>query len=99
MGDFYSHGDWQVEAANEEAFRAAWLEFVGWASTQPGAGSFRLLRDLGTPGRYSSLGEWSERANVDSWKSTPEFREKLANVLQHVSEFQPSELELAASAG
>ena len=99
MGDIYSHGNWQVDAANEEAFRTAWLEFVDWAGRQPGAGRFRLLRDLSVPGRYASFGDWSDRANVDDWKNAPEFREKLANVLQHVSEFEASEYELAAAAG
>jgi hypothetical protein len=35
---------------------------------------------------------------VRDWKGSPEFRERMAQVLQHVAEFQPSELKLVATA-
>ena len=33
-----------------------------------------------------------------AWKGSPEFKERMARVLQHVSEFNPTELELVATA-
>ena len=96
MSEIYTSGTWQVDAEHEQAFRDAWVEFVDWASTRPGAGSFRLLRDLGTPGRYTSFGDWETRSDVDDWKGSPEFRERMARVLQHVADFEPRELVVAA---
>ena len=98
MSEIYTSGTWQVDADREQAFRDAWVEFVDWASTQPGAGGFRLLRDLSKPGRYASFGNWETRSDVDDWKSSPEFRERLAHVLQHVAEFDASEFVVAATA-
>jgi heme-degrading monooxygenase HmoA len=98
MSEIYTSGSWQVDAAHEKDFRDAWVDFVNWASTQPGAGSFRLLRDLGRPGRYTSIGDWQTRSDVDDWKRSPEFRERMARVLQHVADFQPTEFVVAAAA-
>ena len=43
----------------------------------------------------------SSRLNADqvrAWKSNPEFRERMAQVLQYVDEFVPSELDVVATA-
>jgi heme-degrading monooxygenase HmoA len=99
MGEVYTTGTWQPNPGSEEAFVAAWEQFAAWASGMPGAGTLRLARDLKEPGRFVSFGAWDDIEHVRAWKSAPEFRERMARVLQHVGEFHPSELELTAAAG
>jgi heme-degrading monooxygenase HmoA len=64
----------------------------------PGAGTLRLVRDTGDPGLYVSFGAWDSIEAVRHWKTTSEFRERIARVLAHVAEFHPTELTLVASA-
>ena len=54
--------------------------------------------DLHEEGRYVSFGDWSSETAVRGWKGSPEFKERMAQVLLHVDEFHPSELVLIAVA-
>jgi heme-degrading monooxygenase HmoA len=94
----YTTGAWKPNPGSDEAFVEAWSEFASWASSMPGAGTLRLVRDLHEPGRYVSFGDWESIDEVRAWKSSPDFRERMARVLQHVDDFQPTELELVAAA-
>jgi len=94
----YTSGTWRPSPGREEAFVEAWGQFAAWASTMPGAGQLRLTRDLYEEGRYVSIGDWSSESAVRTWKGSPEFKERMAQVLQHVGEFQSAELGLLAKA-
>ena len=94
----YTSGTWKPNPGSEEAFVAAWEQFAAWASSMPGAGRLHLVQDLREPDRFVSFGAWEKLDQVRGWKSSPEFRERMARVLQHVDEFQPAELRLIASA-
>ena len=98
MSTVYTSGSWQPSRGSEDAFVAAWQQFAAWASARPGAGTLQLVRDLHRPERFMSFGDWESIEQVHEWKSSPEFRERMARVLQHVDEFQPVELTLVASA-
>jgi heme-degrading monooxygenase HmoA len=98
MSVVYTSGSWQPSPGSEDAFVQAWSEFAAWASGQPGAGRLNLVRDLSEPGQFMSFGEWESIDAVRGWKTSPEFRERMAQVLQHVAEFLPSELGLVATA-
>jgi heme-degrading monooxygenase HmoA len=98
MTAVYTMGSWMPNPGREEDFVAAWSEFAAWASSQPGAGTLRLVRNLTAPERFVSFGDWKAIAAVRAWKGSPEFKERMARVLQHVSEFNPTELELVATA-
>jgi heme-degrading monooxygenase HmoA len=98
MSTIYTSGTWKPNPGSEDAFVAAWEEFAAWASTMPGAGRLQLTRDLGDPGRYLSFGDWDGRDNVQGWKTSPTFRDRLAHVLQHVDEFSSTEYALVAAA-
>jgi quinol monooxygenase YgiN len=69
-----------------------------WASSIPDAGRVELARDVREPTRFVSFGDWASIEEVRGWKSSSEFRERMAQVLQYVDEFQPAELTLIASA-
>jgi heme-degrading monooxygenase HmoA len=94
----YSTGTWKPSPGRENAFVEAWKQFADWAVTMPGAGRLQLTRDVNTEELYVSFGEWSSEDAVRGWKSSPEFKERLAQVLQHVSEFQPTQLGVIVTA-
>jgi heme-degrading monooxygenase HmoA len=98
MSEIYTTGSWRPNAGSEEAFVEAWAQFAGWASSMAGAGTLRLVRDLHEPGRFVSFGGWESIEQVRAWKSSPEFRERMAQVLQHVDQFEPTELALVTTA-
>jgi heme-degrading monooxygenase HmoA len=94
----YTSGTWKPKPGREEAFVEDWEQFAAWASRMPGAGRLSLTRDLYEAGRYVSFGDWASEAAVRGWKSSPEFKEQMAHVLQHVDEFNSVELGLVATA-
>lgn len=98
MEKIYTTGRWKANAGKEAAFVDAWVRFAAWASGMPGAGELRLTRDEREREVFVSFGAWESVDAVHAWKSAPEFRERLAHVLQHVDEFEPSELTVVASA-
>ena len=98
MSAIYTSGTWQPLPGSEQAFVAAWEQFAAWASSMPGAGRLQLVRDLGESERFVSFGDWESLEQVRAWKSSPEFRERMARVLQHIDEFHPAELTLISSA-
>jgi heme-degrading monooxygenase HmoA len=98
MGEIYTNGNWKPRQDDEQAFVEAWTEFASWASSMPGSGTLRLVRDLNDPSRFVSFGDWGSIDEVKAWKGSPEFRERMAHVLQHVEDFRPGEMKLVATA-
>jgi heme-degrading monooxygenase HmoA len=98
MAQLFTQGRWKPAAGKEDAFVEAWIAFAEWASGMPGAGTLRLVRDVRSWDRFLSFGSWDSPDAVRTWKSHPEFRERIAQVLQHVDEFEPTELTLVATA-
>jgi heme-degrading monooxygenase HmoA len=94
----YTTGRWKPNAGKEDAFVEAWRRFAAWASGRPGARALRLARDASRQDVFVSFATWESVDAVRAWKSAPDFRERLARVLQHVDEFEPSELTVVASA-
>jgi heme-degrading monooxygenase HmoA len=86
-----------VTPGEEDAFVAAWREFAEWASAMPGAGALRLVRDLKEPSQFMSFAPWESIDAIHAWKSSPEFKERIGMVKQHVDEFTASELELVTA--
>jgi heme-degrading monooxygenase HmoA len=98
MSEIYTTGRWRPNEGKTEAFVEAWTRFAAWASGMPGAGELRLARDVRDANVFLSFGAWEDDGAVRAWKSGPEFRERLARVLQHVDAFEPSELAVVATA-
>jgi heme-degrading monooxygenase HmoA len=91
MYEIFTHGTFEVDPGNEQAFVDAWSEFASWVSKRPGAGTLRLLRDVRHPGRFFSLGEWDDAEAISAWKSSPEFKERLGRVVGQALCFEPTE--------
>jgi heme-degrading monooxygenase HmoA len=98
MTELVTTGTWRVNPTKEAAFVQAWAAFAEWASSMPGAVTLRLGRDVGAPLRFVSYGAWQDTDSVRAWKSAPQFRERIARVLQYVDDFQPAELDVVATA-
>jgi heme-degrading monooxygenase HmoA len=95
----YTTGSWRPFPGHEEAFLAAWREFMAWACSLPGAGGAMLARDLRDPERFVSHAVWDDIESVRAWKSSPEFKPRMALVQQHIDKFAPTELEVVALVG
>ena len=98
MAEMITTGVWRVSPSKQEAFETAWTDFATWASSMDGAGPLRLGRDSDDAQRYVSFGAWDSADQVRAWKSRPEFRERLAQVVQYTDEFNGSELDVVARA-
>jgi heme-degrading monooxygenase HmoA len=98
MAEMITNGVWVVEQPSQDAFMEAWSAFAAWASSMDGAGTLRLGRDGRDPKRFVSFGPWDSAEQVHAWKADPEFRERMAQVLQYTDQFTPTELEVVAGA-
>ena len=98
MAEMITTGIWVVHEDKQAAFMEAWAALAGWATTMPGAGTLRLGREVGDPTRFVSFGAWESPELVHAWKANSEFREHMAQVLQYVDDFRPSELDVVAGA-
>lgn len=94
MADVYTTGSWRPFEGREHDFLHEWRSFMAWAVSLPGAGRVVLARDLRDPGRFVSLAEWEDLESVRAWKSSPEFKPRMARVQEHIDEFAPTELEV-----
>jgi heme-degrading monooxygenase HmoA len=94
MTETYTSGTWIVKPGEEDSFVEEWTQFVNWASSFPGSGTFRLVRDLEQPNRYLSFAPWESFDAQQAWKEQPEFRDRIMRVRSHCEEFQPSTHEL-----
>jgi heme-degrading monooxygenase HmoA len=94
MTETYTHGTWLVKSGEEDAFVKAWTEFVTWASSFAGSGTFRLVRDVERPTSYMSFAPWESFTTQKAWKDTSEFRERIMRVRIHCDDFVPSVFEL-----
>ena len=99
MTETYTHGTWTAKTGEEEAFVESWTDFVTWARTMLGSGSFRLVRDVDQPRTYVSFADWESFDAQQAWKGTTEFGELMGRVRAHCDGFQPSVLELVTRIG
>ena len=85
MAVYFSAGDWQLkEGHDEKDFIDAFLASV---DPDPPIAGFvsrpRLLRDLGTQGRFLSFAEWESRDAIDAFRSRPDFAEMMGRIREH----------------
>ena len=90
----YTTGSWTPFPGHEDAFLAAWGEFMTWATSLPGAGEVVLARDEREPGRFVSFAAWESIDAVRGWKDSPEFKPRMGRVQEHVDKFAPTELDV-----
>ena len=67
-----------LDAADEQAFLAAWTDDAHFMKAQPGFISTQLHRALGDSPAYFNYAVWASTADFRAAFSHPEFRAKLA---------------------
>lgn len=93
----YTTGSWRPFAGSEQAFLDAWEEFANWSAQLPGAQQAVLARDLRDPERFVSIVGWDDLDAVRAWKSSPEFKPRMARVQRYVDKFAPTEISVVAA--
>jgi heme-degrading monooxygenase HmoA len=93
MTQTYTNGIWLLRDGQEDEFVAAWREFASWGHTWPGCGTLRLVRDRDDASRFMSFGPWESFEAQHAWKESPECKERIMRVRQHVVDFTPSVFE------
>jgi heme-degrading monooxygenase HmoA len=94
MAETYTSGIWYVKKGEEDDFVSAWRDFVTWAATFEGSGSFRLVRDADDSAKSMSFAPWETFETQDAWKADPEFSARIGRVRRHTTDFTPSVFEL-----
>ncbi len=95
----YTTGSWTPFPGHEDAFLAAWEEFMAWATGLPGAGEAVLARDARDPERFVSFAAWESMDAVRAWKGSPEFKPRMHRVQEHIDRFAPTELDVVCRVG
>lgn len=93
-GMTYTTGSWKPFPGHEDAFLAAWHDFMSWAVSVPGAGEAVLARDVRDPDRFVSFAAWESMDAVRLWKDSPEFKPRMSRVQEHIDTFAPTELDV-----
>jgi heme-degrading monooxygenase HmoA len=97
MSELVTTGIWLVRPDEQDAFVKEWTRFAAWAATLPGAQTLRLGRDTQDTSKFVSYAPWADAESVRTWKSQPEFRERIGRVQRHVTGFEPLELTAVAT--
>ncbi len=96
MPTVYTTGSWRPFSGQEEPFLERWTEFAAWASGFPGAGRAVLARDVRDTARFVSFIGWDTMQAMSEWKASPEFKERMGRVQQHIDKFAPTEIDVVA---
>ena len=90
----YTHSVWTVKEGHEDEFVRLWQQLADWTVTENFAQSAMLLRDVDRPNVFVSLGPWHTVEEVDRWRLTEGFHERIARLERVLEDFQPSTLAL-----
>jgi heme-degrading monooxygenase HmoA len=91
----YASGRWQVKDGKVDEFVERWKEWLTWTSESvPGFRTAMLLRSEDDPQRFTSLSAWDDDGSVKAWKTSDDFKTKLAAVTALVDEFVGGDFDL-----
>lgn len=99
MEELYTHGVWIVRAGQEEAFVAAWRDLADWSVAAFPNARGTLLQDVEEPRRFHSFGSWESLEQLQAWRSSPGFQERVARIRELLERFEPRTMRLILSAG
>lgn len=86
----YTMGTWVVKPGSEQQFIDRWTEFAQWSkATFEGAISVQLLRDEGNISRFISVGPWRSLEDVQTWRSSEGFQQRVAALQPLLEQFEP----------
>jgi quinol monooxygenase YgiN len=90
----YTYSRWVVKEGHEAEFVRLWQELADWTVTENFAQSAMLLRDVERPNVFVSLGPWHTIEEVERWRLTEGFQERIARLESVLERFEPTTLEL-----
>ena len=90
----YTHTTWIVKEGREDEFLRLWQQLADWTVTENFAQSAMLLRDVERPNVFVSLGPWHTIEEVERWRLTEGFQERIARLESVLERFEPTTLEL-----
>ena len=93
----YTTGSWRPYPGQEDEFVDAWTDFMNRSARMPGAHVAVLARDARDPDRFVSFASWDSLDAVRAWKTSPEFKPRMARVQAHIDKFAPTELDVVAA--
>jgi heme-degrading monooxygenase HmoA len=97
-GEIYTLGIWKVIPGKEKEFIDQWTLFAQWTSKNlSGAGKGYLLQDETNSSRFISFGPWANRAIIQAWRESFEFKNFVRIAKELCEEFQPNTLRVVAS--
>ena len=89
----WTSGIWTVNPGHEDAFIAAWGEFARWSlEAFPGTHAW-LLRDRDNRAVFMSVGPWPSHGDIEMWRRSLGFRERIERIRDLVASFEPRTLD------
>jgi heme-degrading monooxygenase HmoA len=95
MARIWTHGVWRVKPGREDEFIRAWREFAHAA-----AGEFSdvsepptFLRSLERPNVFITFGAWNTLEDIQRFRESEIFRERVAAIRELLDDFEPEPLE------
>lgn len=97
-GEHFASGNWRVKEGSEREFIARWQAWLSSsAAAATGFGTARLLQDPGDALHFMSFSDWESPESRESWKSSPEFAEGMAQCRELCDDFQGTDFSQVAS--
>lgn len=73
----------------EEEFVRRWEDLAAWTvSAFPGARG-TLLQDKDDPSRFHSFGPWENELQIEAWRGSPGFQERVEKLRETLASFGP----------
>lgn len=85
----YTVGVWRVKPGRETDFVNAWDDLARWTVESGFESTGTLLRDRAEPGRFVSFGPWPSAEDVEEWRGSAGFVERLAALQGTLESFEP----------
>ena len=78
MHEQYASGNWIVTPGRDSEFVQRWTEFLEWTRACASEfGSAVLIRDAEDRNHFISFASWESSDAMNSWRSLPDFPDKL----------------------
>jgi quinol monooxygenase YgiN len=94
----YSHSTWVVKPGHEDEFLRLWQELADWTVTENFAQSAMLLRDADRPNTFVSFGPWHTVEEIERWRRTHGFAERVERLRDVLESWEPRTLQLVFEA-
>lgn len=94
----YSLTTWVVQPGREDEFLRLWQELADWTVTENFAQSAMLLRDADRPNVFVSFGPWHTIDEIERWRRTSGFAERIERLRAVLESWDPHTLELVFEA-